>query len=72
VSAQELGEGAAPRWWSEPCAGGCAGTIMVWGPRPGSVVVHAGCPLPDSPDSGKPDVHYVKDSDTCRGTDGQT
>ena len=59
------------RWWSEPCAGGCRHTIMVWAPQPGTVVVHPDCPLPESPENVGPAVHYVRDSDHCRAEDGQ-
>jgi hypothetical protein len=60
------------RWWSEPCASGCAGTIMVWASRPGTVVLHAGCPLPESPENVRRPVHYVKDSEHCHVEDGQS
>ncbi len=60
------------RWWSEPCAGGCRDTIMAWAGQPGTVVAHADCPLPQSPENDIPAVHYVKDSDTCRAEDGQS
>lgn len=62
---------AGRRWWSEPCAGACRHTIMVFAEQPGTVVVHADCPLPESPENAIPAVHYVKDSDICRAEDGQ-
>lgn len=60
------------RWWSEPCAGGCARTIMVWACVPGVVAAHADCPLPETPANVSADVHYVTDSDVCQAEDGQT
>jgi hypothetical protein len=45
---------------------------MVFAEQPGTVVVHADCPLPESPENVIPAVHYVKDSDTCRAEDGQS
>lgn len=62
---------SGPRWWSEPCAGGCARTIMVWAEAPGTVVVHADCPLPESPENVGAPVHIVRDSDQCLVEDGQ-
>lgn len=63
--------GAEYRWWSEPCSGGCRGTIMVWAQQPGTVVAHADCPLPETPANVSVTVHYVRDSDHCRAEDGQ-
>jgi len=63
---------APKRWWSEPCAGACRHTIMVFAEQPGTVVVHADCPLPESPENVTAGVHYVKDSDTCQAEDGQS
>ena len=60
------------RWWSEPCSGGCPRTIMVHAEQPGTVVVHADCPLPETPANVSAAVHYVTDSDMCKAEDGQT
>lgn len=63
--------GTEYRWWSEPCAGGCRRIIMAWAARTGTVVAHADCPLPDSPENVRAAVHYVRDSDRCQAADGQ-
>lgn len=47
-------------------------TIMVWAPEPGAVAAHADCPLPESPENVRPQVHIVKDSDHCLVEDGQS
>jgi hypothetical protein len=44
---------------------------MVFAEQPGTVAVHADCPLPQSPENVTPPVHYMKDSDACRAEDGQ-
>lgn len=64
--------GDQSRWWSEPCASGCRRTIMVWASQPGTVVTHADCPLPETPENVGVSVHYVRDSDHCQAADGQT
>jgi hypothetical protein len=45
---------------------------MVFTEQPGTVAVHADCPLPEFPENVTSSVHYVKDSDTCRAEDGQS